>query len=214
VLILKGGNMLITKKIKITLIALALGVFSLPGSAQVEKCQDKDGKWHYGSGLGSVCENSSEIKSVKTDNISDFPDNSSNSYNEEELAKLELKVMGQDEYLEKDIDKILAPYKTAQDIQNRFDRLKASISSNIIEKTNFIRALNSRNKQLKINSTKEQDVDLRKTIDVKIESNSKRSNTFQSEISQLNDKLNQIEERRKKVVYLFNQFFDRKDKQG
>ena len=199
------------KIIKSVLFVFLFGLTSSPAIAQVEKCQDKEGKWHYGSGLGSVCENASEIKTVKTDNVVRQKSDSETS-EEENLAKIELKMVGKNEHLTRDIDTVLAPHKTEQDVQNRFNNLKQKTENNIREKITTIQALNTQNKQLRIDKANSNDTEQKKIIDVKISENTNRISSLQEEVSQLNIELDQIEQRRNKVLLIFRQF-KYKDKQ-
>lgn len=197
-------------KIKIALIVLLFSLFSFPTMAKIEKCQDKDGKWHYGSGLGSECENSSGIKQVKETVTTGTTALPRDTDDEGELAAIELKLVGQTEYLKSDIDKVLAGYETQQDVQRKYSALKSTTTNQVDEKLSLIRGLNSENKRLRIEKKNEVDVEKVKQIELKIADNTLRISTSQTDVSALNEKLDQIEQRRTKVLELFKQFFGNK----
>ena len=175
----------------------------LPVNAQVQKCQDAKGKWHYGNDLRGICKNENNIKPVKG-TVKNAAGGQAESASDQELARLELKVLDATEYLSEDIKKILSPYKTKQDVEKRFDRLKSSNTEEISKKEQLIEGLKQKEILLKAGqstSNPQSSVELADTR--------QRIKSAEAGLGELQVKSGQIDQRRTKVLTLFDQFNDK-----
>lgn len=174
--------------------------FIAPLSAQVQKCQDAQGKWHYGKDLSGVCKNEGDIKSVK-DRVKGGATSQGETANDQELARLELKVLNLTEYLNSDLKKLLAPYNTRQDVDARFDRLKTITTTEIQQKETIVEGLEKKQNAIKAGSALSQEKSTVELADISL-----RIKSNQADIRELNIKSTQIDQRRAKVLTLFDQF--------
>lgn len=175
----------------------------MPVNAQVQKCQDAKGKWHYGNDLRGICKNENNIKPVKG-TVKNAAGGQAESASDQELARLELKVLDATEYLNEDIKKILSPYKTKQDVEKRFDRLKSSNTEEISKKEQLIEGLKQKEILLKAGqstSNPQSSVELADTR--------QRIKSAEAGLGELQVKSGQIDQRRTKVLTLFDQFNDK-----
>jgi len=118
-----------------------------PAYAQVKKCQDAQGKWHYGNDLRGVCKSEANIQSVK-ERVKTPASASSDNPSERELTRLELKVLNLTEYLTSDLKTILAPYSSEQDIENRFERLTEKATTELSAKEEMLAGLQKKQQVL------------------------------------------------------------------
>lgn len=198
---------MIKKTLTISLLLLLGQAIVFPVHAKVQKCQDSQGKWHYGNDLRNVCKNEANIKSVK-ERIKTPGATQNESVSEKELTRLELRVLNKTEYLTSELKKILAPYKTEQDVVNRFEQLKTTTSAAIAEKEVLLNGLQK--KQQSLSNGASQNPEKSKVL---IADNDLRIKSAEADIGQLNVKLEQVEQRRTKVVSLFRQFKDKFDQE-
>ncbi|MGH1428029.1 MAG: DUF4124 domain-containing protein [Arenicella sp.] len=207
--------MMIKKVLTISLTFLLVNSVSLAlpmaANAQVQKCRDAQGKWHYGNDLSNVCANEADIKQVKERVTSGSNTSSGISASESELTRLELKVLNRTEYRKSDLEKILAPYKTEKDVQQRFNRLRDQTTQQRDTQQKLADALQEKQQRLAAGREKQTSEAAVKEYSVKLADNKLRLDSSQAEIRELNKQLDQIEKRRAKVVSLFNQFKDSPD---
>lgn len=175
----------------------------LPSHAQVQKCQDAQGKWHYGNDLSNVCKNSADIKSVK-ERVKTASSSQGESASDKELARLELKVLNETEYLNTDLKKILSPYKTIEDVGTRFDRLKLSTETELQQKTETLDGLQKKQSALQAEKATNPGKNTVLLADINL-----RIKSTEADLRQLNVKSSQIDQRRAKVITLFKQFKDK-----
>ena len=204
--------MMIKKALTISLTFVLVNSISLAlpisASAKVQKCRDAQGKWHYGNDLSKVCANEADIKQVKELVTSGTSPQSGINASESELTRLELKVLNRTEYRKSDLEKILAPYKTEKDVQQRFNKLRDRTTQQRDTQQKLADALQDKQQRLVAGRGKQTSEATVKEYNVKLADNKVRLDSTQSEIRELNKQLDQIEKRRAKVVSLFNQFKD------
>ena len=196
-------KIIISSSLLILITSIANLSVVLPVNAQVQKCQDVQGKWHYGNDLRGVCKNESSIKSVKG-TVKSTSIAQGESASDQELAKLELKVLDKTEYLNTDLEKILSPYKTKQDIDKRFARLKTSNTEEIVKKEQLIEGLRQKEILLKAGQSPNNPQNSVELADTR-----QRIKTAESDLGELQVKAGQIDQRRTKVLTLFDQFSDK-----
>ena len=198
---------MIKKIISSSLLALVASTANLwvvlPANAQLQKCQDAQGKWHYGNDLRNVCKNENSIKSVKN-TVKSTSGGQGESASEQELTRLELKILDTTEYLTSDLEKILSPYKTKQDVEKRFDRLKSVNTEEIGKKEQLIEGLKQKEILLKAGestSNPQSSVELTETR--------QRIKSAEADLGKLQVQSGQIDQRRDKVLTIFDQFSDK-----
>jgi len=169
--------------------------------AKVQKCQDAQGRWHYGNDLSGVCQDESKIQSVRNSVKTAGGSEGSSS---DELKQLELKLVDQNEYLTADLETVLAPYNSVDDVTKRYDQLKASTTTELSEKQMVLEGLQQ--KQARLITEQETNAD---NAAVLIADNELRIESTEKEIAELTKELDQIEKRREKMITLFNQFSDK-----
>jgi len=184
------------------LAASQLTSFSLimPAHAQVQKCQDSQGKWHYGKNLRDICKNSADIKSVK-ERVKSGSTNQNESASDKELARLELKLLNETEYLKSDLKKVLTPYNSVEEVDVRFDRLKSNTDTEIEQKTEALEGLQQKQQALESGTATQGEQNTILLADIRL-----RIQSAETDLRQLNVKSSQIDQRRAKVILLFNQF--------
>ena len=177
--------------------------FVLPVHAQVQKCQDAQGKWHYGNDLRGICKNSSDIKSVNN-TVKSVSSNQTESALDQELAQLELKVLDTTEYLNSDLKKILSPYNSKQDVEKRFDRLKSNTTAAIAEQMKTLEGLKVKENVIKSEGAASQQKNTVVLADLNL-----RIKAAEADLRNLTIKSEQIDKRRTKVLTLYDQFSDK-----
>ncbi len=182
--------------------AVNLSVLS-SAHAKVQKCQDAQGKWHYGNNLNKVCKNEADIQAVK-ERVKTPASTQTENASEKELTRLELRVLNKTEYLISELRTILKPYTTEQDVENRFERLKTDTEAEIADKETFLEGLQK--KQQILSEDTSSNAGKSKLL---LTDNDLRIKSTEADIRQLNVQLEQIEQRRTKVVSLFRQFKDK-----
>lgn len=195
------------KKIIATSMLLAVSqvtnfMLVLPAHAQVKKCQDAQGKWHYGNDLSKVCK-TADVKSIR-ESVKTGSSGQGESASDKELTRLELKVLNQTEYLTSDLKKILTPYNSVEDVESRFDRLKSNTETDIQQKTEVLDGLQQKQNALQSDQSANPDKNKVLLADINL-----RIKSTEADLRQLNVKSSQIDQRRAKVILLFNQFKDR-----
>ncbi len=204
--------MMIKKVLTISLTFILVNSVSLAlpmtANAQVQKCRDAQGKWHYGNDLSNVCANEADIKQVKEVVTNGSNTSSGISASESELTRLELKVLNRTEYRKSDVEKIIAPYKTESDIQQRFNRLRDQTTQQRDTQQKLADALKDKQQRLAEGRDKQASEAAIKEYNVKLADNKLRLDSSEAEVRELDKQLEQIEKRRAKVVSLFNQFKD------
>ena len=175
----------------------------IPAHAKVQKCQDAQGKWHYGNNLEKVCKNEADIQAVR-ERVKTPASVQNDNTSENELARLELRVLDRTEYLKSELKTILAPYTTEQDVEDRFTRLSDSTSAELTQKEAVLEGLQK--KQQILTENKSSNPEKSKLL---IADNDLRIKSTEADIRQLNVKLEQIGQRRTKVISLFRQFKDK-----
>ena len=171
------------------------------GFAKVQKCQDADGKWHYGNDLSGVCQNEAEIQSV-VETVK--AGSSSQVGSDDQLKQLEIQLLDQNEYLTSDLETALAPYNSVQDVETRFDQLKSQTTAELNEKETVLEGLQKKHALLL--TEKETNT---ANADVLIADSELRIQNTEDEIEELTAELAQIEKRRAKMLTIFNQFSDK-----
>lgn len=174
-----------------------------PANAQLQKCQDAQGKWHYGNDLRDVCKNEDNIKSVRS-NVKSPASSQGASASDQELARLELKVLETNEYLTSDLQKLLSPYKSKQEVEQRFERLKSTNTEEITKKEDLIEGLKQKEIILKAGESASNPQN-----SVQLSDTRQRIKSAEAELAELQTKSGQIDQRRAKMLKIYDQFNDK-----
>ena len=174
-----------------------------PANAQLQKCQDAQGKWHYGNDLRGVCKNEDNIKSVRS-NVKSPASSQGASASDQELARLELKVLETNEYLTSDLQKLLSPYKSKQEVEQRFERLKSTNTEEITKKEDLIEGLKQKEIILKAGESASNPQN-----SVQLSDTRQRIKSAEAELAELQTKSGQIDQRRAKMLKIYDQFNDK-----
>lgn len=164
-------------------------------SHAVQKCQDADGKWHYGDIAVAACENS---KITTLDERGFIEDELAPPKTEEELASEARAATQAEEEAERmrleeeNKLRILSIYETEADIDRHRDNQLDSVNGNIAVHKAFLKSQEARIKrnQAKIEITKHLAAKKRLTQD--IEDVKGRMQTYQSALEKLLDQKEQI----------------------
>ncbi len=127
-------------------ILLSFIIFS-PSASAIQKCQDADGKWHYGDIAVAECENSKVTtlndQGFITDELA-APKTDEEIRAEQELIAAEL---AEQERLKKEQEehvRILSIYETEDDIDRQRDNQVSSVQSNIDVHQSYLRNMEIR----------------------------------------------------------------------
>jgi len=154
----------------------------------IKKCQDADGKWHYGDVAVRACENS-KVTTLSSKGFVKAEKKAPKSEEQLEaekagLAELEAERKKQEE-LEKEKSRVLAVYESEDDIDRQRESRLVSIDNNIAVHNTYIDSLKRHIAfdKKKLDSTKNAGV--REQIYAKIEENEKNIKEYSKEIDGL-----------------------------
>jgi len=175
-------------------------------SHAVQKCQDADGKWHYGDIAVIECENS---KITTLDDRGFIEDEVARPKTDEELAeeaKAALDAEKEAERLreiEKNKQRILSIYETEADIDRHRDNQLDSVNGNIAVHKAFLKSQEERIKRAEQKKAVTKHLSAKKRLSEDIELVKGRIQTYQSALEKLLVQKEQIVERftREKALY-------------
>ncbi|MGH1427030.1 MAG: hypothetical protein ACRBEE_03760 [Arenicella sp.] len=169
------------------------------GKTKIKKCQDKDGKWHYGTNSDYRCADSSKITTLNKNGVRVKEVNAVKTQEEldaEKKAREEAKLNREKEEFEKiERDRILTVYQSEEDIERaRVEKLE-SLKRKIEQHGTYLKALESNEKSLankkKNTSNKALKAQYSKRIDElkpKAEASKKRVAELEKEKETVNEK--------------------------
>jgi len=194
-----------TKHFCLSLLFTVGAAFSSGEAWAIKKCQDADGKWHYGDVAVNACKKSK----VTTLNDRGFIESEKGRpKTENELAlEAEAKAKAEEEYrLEREAEeeriRILSVYETEEDIDRQRDNQMSTVETSIAVHETFINQLKLQNASLE-KKTASQRGRLLEITQEKIATNITKMEESKKELLELAEQKKAVEERFEKEKELF-----------
>ena len=122
------------------------------GKTKIKKCQDKDGKWHYGTNSDYRCADSSKITTLNKNGVRVKEVNAVKTQEQldaEKKTREEAKLNKEKEKFEKiERDRILTVYQSEEDIERARVAKLESLKRKIEQHGTYLKALESNEKAL------------------------------------------------------------------
>lgn len=192
-------KLMISSSIAISIITANSAAFS----SNISKCQDKDGKWHYGNGNLHLCSEKSKITTISDNGIRISQVPPVKTFAQIEAEKKEKKEAeaalkkARKERIEK--NRILMVYQTEEDIENDREGKLKSLKQKRKQHEQYVYSLKKQSEQFDKKKAATKNVAVKKVFDTKkadvakkIEKSTKRIQSLDTDVIALNKEFDDI----------------------
>lgn len=183
---------------------LFVGTIAIASSAssKITKCQDAEGKWHYGTSNAYHCASSSKITTIDGKGVTIAQENALKTEEQLEEERKQKEVAdaleAQKKFEEAERDRILMVYQSDEDVErSRLNQLN-SLKQKKAQHESYIVSLEKQKEQLKKKKANTKNVVIRKNlddkaalIDPKIEKSKQRIIEIGSQVEEVNKKFDE-----------------------